>query len=150
MQYHKHINLLATNGFSRIPLILNSAGHLSIAVRINGVDALMTVDTGASATCLDDSRVFHFGVSPQISEDRATGLGVYGESTQAATVDSIEIGELLLRRKTIVILNLDHINHAYSEQKIPLIDGVIGSDLLKEMYGIIDYPNLLLFLAKPD
>lgn len=146
MGYYHHQNQLLASGFIGISITLNSAGHLTIPVRINRIAALMTVDTGASSTCIDENRTFPFNLHPHASGDRATGLGVYGEITQAAQIDSLRIGSLELRRQTIVILSLDHINHAYSEQSIPPIDGVIGSDLLNQLHGIIDYSSLTLFL----
>ena len=145
---HKINSLLLSNGYTQIPLLVNGAGHLTCIVKLNGIPALMTVDTGATATCIDRLSSSKFNLDQRESRELASGLGVYGEATEKARIAEFRIGDLVLYNLAVTILDLDHINHAYGEQNIPTIDGVLGADLFIERAAVIDFGGKLLFLKR--
>lgn len=116
--------------------------HLMITARINGVQARMLVDTGASRSVFDKDRISRFfSDSPELEENmqKSTGLGTRDMTSQALFLDELAIGELKVRNYPAVVLDMSHVNESYAELGMEPIDGVIGSDILLKYAALIDY-----------
>ena len=46
----------------------------------------------------------------------------------------------------LISFDMNHINNALSQKKVPPIDGIIGADILKKSKSILDYKTNKLFL----
>ena len=125
--------------------------HLMIPVMVNGVQARMLVDTGASRSVFDKDRIdrfFHDSPELEENEQKSTGLGTRDMQSQALYLDELMIGELKVRRYPAVVLDMSHVNHSYEELGLEPIDGVIGSDILMKYGAVIDYGKGVMRINK--
>ncbi|HOZ91521.1 MAG TPA: clan AA aspartic protease, partial [Bacteroidia bacterium] len=75
-----------------------------------------------------------------------SGLGTNDMMSAYATFDYFILGDLVLRRRKTIILDLAHINLAYETMQLPLIDGVIGCDILKKYKASINFSTKKLVI----
>jgi hypothetical protein len=138
----------ATIDFKLIKLERNGY-HPVCIVTINHKEALMVIDTSASHTVLDIKQASRFLPEKKIkhSEVKSSGLGTNEMMSAFATLDYFIMGDLVLRRRKIIILDLTHINLAYAAMQLPLIDGVIGCDILKKYKANISFSTKKLVIA---
>src|SRR3954463_9695659 len=82
---------LTSQNYQRIALQKNNIGHFVIKGKVNGVDAIFILDTGASATCLDFESSKKFNLILKDISGSASGYG--GDSQKIQTgVAIIEMG----------------------------------------------------------
>jgi len=129
-------------------LKLDDGFHLLISVLINGIPSRMLIDTGASKTVFDKVRI-----STYLKEERfekhdklSTGLGTSNMKSHLVVINTIKIGKLEIKRYKSVVIDLSHVNTAYFQMKQKPIDGVLGSDILKQQKAVIDYGKKLMCL----
>jgi predicted aspartyl protease len=141
---------------TRIPVTLfeieDGGYHLFVEVEVNGKPATLLIDTGASKTVFDRSRVMSllgldtenpdFELSPHLS----AGLGTNTMESHLVVIDSLKIGDLTIENFESVVLEIDHVNQSYELLGHKGIDGVLGSDLLKRYEAVIYYKKKILKL----
>ena len=117
--------------------------HLMVEGLINGIEANLLIDTGASRTVFDQDRVMRFfgdgAIDFEANEKLSTGLGTSTMESRTVQLDEIRLGELLIKDYTAVVLQMSHINESYDKLNLPGIDGVIGGDLLEKYGAVVDY-----------
>lgn len=115
--------------------------HLLLEVLLNGRPGLMLIDTGASRTVFDKERIRRFipGAVLIPADKTSTGLGTDSMEGHLVHLDLLGIGELKIRDREVVLLELMHVNTSYEKIGLMAIDGVLGSDLLNEFKAVIDY-----------
>jgi hypothetical protein len=129
---------------------LNDFGyHLVVDAKINGKRANMLIDSGASNTVFDKTRITRFLPTEilQTHEKLSTGLGTNSMKSESAKIETLEFGKLKIEGYQAVILDLSHVNISYKVMKMKPIDGVIGGDILKKYSGVIDYGKKTLVLV---
>ena len=124
--------------------------HLYINAKINGLKAHLLVDTGASKTVFDKSRIINFSDENKLVElDKlSTGLGTDSMRGHLIDIDEIKLGNIKVKNYQGLALDLSHVNASYDKMGIKPIDGVLGSDILHQFNAIIDYKNQELTLEK--
>ncbi len=124
--------------------------HIRLAIDVNGKSASMILDTGASRTVFDETKVVEFVAQEQIEEhDRlSTGLGTNSMESKMVVLDEFRLGKLKLSNYTTAVLDLTHVNQSYEKLGIAPIDGVLGGDILNEYKAVIDYGERKLYLTK--
>jgi hypothetical protein len=122
--------------------------HLLITAKINGRNARLLVDTGASRTVFDHTRIQNFLTHKNFVKHGklSTGLGTDSMETSSATIKTFRIGELALKEFHTVLLDLSHVNNTYDKLGYAPIDGVLGNDILVDHYAIINYRKMQLSL----
>lgn len=122
--------------------------HLMINARINRKKAWMLIDTGASKTVFDKDRIRKFTDEKEFepNDKLSTGLGTNSMRTHSVTIHEIQLGEIKLQNFKAILLDLTHVNESYEKMKLPVIDGVLGSDLLIQYQAVIDYKSEELML----
>jgi Aspartyl protease len=122
--------------------------HLQVRVKINGKVANCLIDTGASKTVFDRTNIGRFLKREALHENErlSTGLGTSSMQSQVLFLNKIEIGDYVIRELPCIVLDLSHVNETYTSIGLKAIDGVIGSDLLEDARGIIDYGRKRLTL----
>lgn len=115
--------------------------HLMIEVHINGKEARMLVDTGASKSVFDKSRMYRFveNLECQVNDQLSTGLGTNSMESHSTILQKITIGDLIIKDYKAILIDLSHVNDSYTRIKIAPIDGVIGSDILNANQAVINY-----------
>jgi len=141
---------LLTNhqAYERIPLKKMSSGHLQMRVLLNGVAGNFILDTGAGATVLEEKRKATYHIKSVKSDKEATGTGGGAINMQLSAGNNLQIGQLEIENSSIYLMSLDHVNRAFKTMKMEEVDGIIGADILSSKKGVIDYPNLILYLQK--
>jgi predicted aspartyl protease len=124
--------------------------HLIIKVYINRKVARFVIDTGASQTVLDLHRISHFipkGEKRKLDSTTA-GIGTNKIRSAASTIKHFKIGTAIAQDYDIVLLDLSHVNNSYQLLGFKTVDGILGSDLLKNFEAVIDFKKLQLTLEK--
>ena len=129
-------------------LKLDDGFHLLINISINGKPARMLIDTGASKTVFDKTRIGNFLKEEKFEthDKLSTGLGTSNMKSHLVVIKKINIGKLEIKNYKSVVIDLSHVNVAYSEMKQKPIDGVLGSDILKQHKAVIDYGKKIMRL----
>ena len=119
--------------------------HLMMNAKIGRKKIRLLLDTGASKTVFDETRLKEI-LGPdnnefESSEQLSTGLGTNKMESQISVLKSIKIGSLKLKNLEVVVLDLSHVNVSYQLIGEKGIDGVLGSDLLSQFEAVIYYKN---------
>jgi predicted aspartyl protease len=124
--------------------------HLFIRARINGKAARFLVDTGASRTVVDQTRILGFFDEGKAEfehlDSKSTGLGTNSMESKTILLRTLSFGRLKLNDYQTAALDLTHVNQSYSLLRMKEIDGVIGGDLLYRLQAVIDYGDQVLRL----
>lgn len=125
--------------------------HLMMNAKIGRKKVRLLVDTGASKTVFDETRLKKI-LGPEnneftLSEQLSTGLGTNKMESQTSVLKSIKIGSAKLKNLEVVVLDLSHVNVSYELIGEKGIDGVLGSDLLSQFDAVIYYkkPRLKIY-----
>ncbi len=123
--------------------------HLMIEILVNNKKASMLIDTGASKTAFDIKKIKKF--IPDIKKNdfelidkTSTGIGTNSLESYMIVLKKIKIANFILKNYKAVVIDMQHINESYSKLKLPLIDGILGGDLLIQQNAVIDYKNKIL------
>jgi predicted aspartyl protease len=126
--------------------------HLFIYAFVNGKNVNLLVDTGASKTVFDNTKIRQvldiqddnqvFELSPH----KSTGLGTNSMDSHLVKLQVFQIGDILIENFETVVLPMDHVNEAYRMLEHTEIDGVLGSDILKKYSATIYYKRKILKL----
>jgi predicted aspartyl protease len=130
-------------------LTLDAEGfHLMLKVKINGRPAQLIIDTGASKTVLDKTRVSKFVKETdfKVHDKLSSGLGTNTMESQTTVLKKITIGDLVISDYTTVLLDLSHVNSSYEQIGLKAIEGVLGSDILLRYKAVIDYEKKIVKL----
>jgi aspartyl protease len=122
--------------------------HLMMKLYINNKVAHVIIDTGASKTVFDKTRLEKY-VSAKTFEEHeslSSGLGTNTMTSQLTLIKKLKIGELVLDNYTTVLLDLSHVNQSYDQIGLKPVDGVLGCDILLKYNAVIDYEKKVLKL----
>lgn len=122
--------------------------HLFIQLKIGEKVARLLVDTGASKTVFDSKCVLKFAKKKNMhaNKSKSVGLGTSEVETKIVEINNLKFGSMKVKKMEISVLDLSHVNHSYTELKLPKIDGVLGSDFLMKYNAVINYPKAVLKL----
>lgn len=132
--------------YKRIKLRYTKTDHFEVKATINGVEGQFILDTGASSTCVDFSRMKIFNLFARSSEVKAAGAGANNMNTQISENNNLKLGEWQKTDADIVVFDLSHVNEALLNHEATEVDGIIGADVLKKGRAIIDYKQKTLYL----
>ncbi len=128
--------------------IEDDGSHLICKAKINGKNARILIDTGASRSVFDQERIRLFVNEKSFiqNEKLSTGLGTNSMPTSSVTLKSFKIGELKIDDFLAILLDLQHVNVTYGTLGHEAIDGVLGNDILLKHKAVIDYNKKILKL----
>ncbi|MPM20018.1 hypothetical protein SDC9_66445 [bioreactor metagenome] len=117
--------------------------HIVIDAVINGLEATLIIDSGASNCVIDSSRALIFDLEPDFlfMNESAVGLGSDSISSSLSRAITFELGDFVLERFPFVLLDLGIINDTFRKSGCSPVDGIIGTDLLLAGNAIIDYKS---------
>lgn len=133
----------------RVLHIEQDGSHIFVEAKVNNRNAILLIDTGASRTVFDSTRIRNFDAEKEfvLHSKLSTGLGTNSMPTQGMMIDCFSIGKLSIDNFDVVILDLNHVNESYSAMGLPPIDGVLGNDILVPYKAVIDLSKNQLTLS---
>lgn len=132
----------------KILAIDNEGYHLLLKLQINGKVSKVIIDTGASKTVFDKTRIEklvnhkNFDSHDQLS----SGLGTNTMESQTTIIKKLKLCDLEILNYKTVLLDLSHVNQSYQLIGLKPIDGVLGSDILVKYNAVINYEKKMLTL----
>jgi predicted aspartyl protease len=122
--------------------------HPLVEVVVFGKPHTVVLDTGASRTVFDKSILLEANneIALTDTDKLSTGLGTNSMSSSKLVLHDLHIGSLHIPNFEVAVLDLSHINNAYSQLNLPLILGVLGGDVLMKYKAVIDYGKSTLLL----
>ena len=145
MKKNRH-HFLKSEGYTVVKLKKTVTNHYQAKAKINNIDGLFILDTGASNTCVNLKFSKKFNLIFEESKIKASSATDSMDETKISKKNSLKIGKWIHLKCSIILFNMDHINQALNERDITNVDGIIGADILKKGKAIIDYEKNRLYL----
>jgi predicted aspartyl protease len=138
--------LLRPKGYTRVRLQTLPTTHYVLIATLNGVEGRFILDTGASTTCVSAELTAHFHLNAKPSEEKASSASANELDTEVAHHNELVIGSWSSKRRSVVLFDMQAVNHALQKLDIKSVDGIIGADILQSIKAVIDYQNDWLYL----
>jgi predicted aspartyl protease len=132
--------MLQSNGFTQVPLRLNSDHHLEVDCSIDGVASTMLVDTGSQFTFVDESIGTQAGIAMKQSITRVKGSD--NATRSIGRVRKLAIGDFEIRDADICFVDLKKADHPSTY--------LLGISELASNSAIIDVGGLSMYLCHPQ
>ena len=139
-----------------LPLTLSDAGTPMIPVRIHGRDFHFWLDTGSSLTIVSSNVASALGLTPLSADTLEMVTNTGRVSARAAFVDRIELGQVMVRNATAMIVDersmeMREMTKIDASHPAPVkIDGIIGYDIIQRLDIEIDYGGSRIRLRNPS
>jgi hypothetical protein len=130
----------------QIKLKLTKTRHLVCQSRINGVRAVLLIDTGASNSCIALAEKENFKIEANGEPFEASGAGKDKVKAVLGHQCDLIIGRHAVGKHAFVLLDMQHINSTLMHENAKPINGILGADFLNKNQAIIDYKNKSLDL----
>lgn len=137
---------LRSRDYTRVRLLTLPTNHYVVIATLNGTEGRFILDTGASTTCVSTELATHFHLNPKPSEEKASSASANELDTEVAHHNELVIGSWSSKRRSVVLFDMQAVNHALQKHDIEAVDGIIGADILQSVNAIIDYKNDWLYL----
>ncbi len=123
--------------------------HIMVKGLIHGKEANFLIDTGASRSVFDLTRILEFieNLNFEKKEGLSAGVGSSDLESAAFIINSLAIGGFEINDYQAVALDLGNVHEMYDKLNLPRIDGIIGGDLLKRYKAVINYRSKKLRLT---
>ena len=139
-------DFLFEQGYYSVKLKKTITNHFEINAKINSVKGKFILDTGASNSCVGFDEIEIFDLETEESEHKASGAGSTEIETLISKKNNLKIGKFTLKKASLILIDLSHINNALTKQNAKPIQGIIGADILHKGKAIIDYKKKKLYL----
>lgn len=143
---------LSSMGYIAIPFRQNVAGQLLISAKINDVDGVYILDSGASATVVDAKQLDTLKLKLNYDETELTGGGFGAHSIENVPSynNKIEINNFRIDNLVVAVMPMETAWESLA--RVGAHDelfGIIGVDILKTGNAIIDFGTMTLYLMQP-
>ncbi|MGB3592216.1 MAG: retropepsin-like aspartic protease [Nonlabens sp.] len=125
--------------------IAKKTGHIITKARINGREGRFIVDTGASASCINQELYKEFVLQTEYI-DREIGTASGSMKPRVSHGNHLELGEWKDEDTTLLTMDMSFINNALKAVGMRSVQGLLGADVLIESKAILDYGGKLLYL----
>ncbi|MHC1707038.1 MAG: aspartyl protease family protein [Bacteroidales bacterium] len=117
--------------------------HLAFQAHIGNTAINMLLDTGASRTVFDKTRIMEI---LNLQEGDLTdnpgpsgGIGTLDLQTSVTVINEFKIGEVGFNAYQAALIDLSQVNFLFHSIGLPPVHGILGGDLLEQTQAIIDY-----------
>ncbi len=146
------IQFLTSMGYTAITFRQNVAGQLLINAKINDVDGVYILDSGAGQTVVDAKQLDTLKLKLNYDETALTGGGVGAHSIEniPSYNNKIEINDSKINNLIVAVMSLETAWESLA--RVGAHDelfGIIGVDILKTGNAIIDFSTMTLYLMQP-
>jgi len=134
-------------GMSKAPFLVTDPLPV-IAVEVQDRTIYALIDTGADMFMLDTEVAAAMGIKPLAS---MTGTFAGGKQAEVGfgRVDSLKIGQVILKAVPVSILPTQRFSQGFADGKFT-IGGIVGTGVLKQFLPTLDYPGEQLVLRRAD
>jgi len=132
--------ILQNNGFTEVPLRLNSDHHLEVDCSIDGVSSTMLVDTGSQFTFVNETVATTAGIITKQLMNPIKGSNSARRSI--GRVRRVGIGDFEIRNADICFVDLMKSDHPFTY--------LLGISELVSNSAIIDVGGLRMYLRHPE
>ncbi|MDH3198466.1 MAG: retroviral-like aspartic protease family protein [Candidatus Krumholzibacteria bacterium] len=139
---------LLQDGYRRVPLSRNPAGHFQTEGAVNGRPVTVIVDTGAGATIVSLTLATELGLGMERQETRGGGAGGVTLDVYATTGGTLTLGDVAPRVRTLMAMDLSHVNEGLACKGCAPIDAILGADVFDAQSAVIDYGSSSLYLKE--
>ena len=137
---------LQESSYSSVTFKLIKTNHIKIKAKINGIEGIFIIDTGASNTCIDLENHKLFKIFPEESPEKASSATDKISKTMISKKNEVKIGKWIKENISIVLFDMSFINKTLDEHGSKAVNGIIGADILKKSKAILDYKSNKLYL----
>jgi len=132
-------------------ITLNGVGLPTVEVTVNGHRQRFILDTGASVSVLSSDVARECGVTAAKETATAGTSNSKTVAIQAAVVDSVRWGKLLLRHHPVAVIESSHLRvRLLGLLTIFKIDGIIGWNAIRELHLKISYRDKYAVVQAPQ
>jgi predicted aspartyl protease len=143
-------SLLASRGFTRIPMRLNANNHFDVEGALNGTATRLIVDTGSAHTLIDTQVAVKSGTGvTALAGYGAVGAGGLVEGVNRTGVKELAIGNFKLANAEVVVAHVSG-DILLAKSAAESNAGVLGQDYLSTNFAVIDVGGRALYLRRPD
>jgi predicted aspartyl protease len=138
--------LLLSQGYIAHNLrIASKSGHIVTKASINGYLGRFIVDTGASASCVNQAMYKEFQLETEFM-DRQIGTASGSLRPRISHENTLELGDWSDQDVTLLSMDMSFINTALKTEGMHSIQGLLGADFLIAAEAIIDYKGKKMYL----
>ena len=143
---------LTSMGYIAIPFRQNVSGLLLINAKINDVDGVYILDSGAGQTVVDTKQLDTLKLKLNYDEAALTGggFGAHGVENVPSYNNKLEINDFKMDNLIVAVMSLETAWESLA--RVGAHDelfGIIGVDILKKGNAIIDFSTMTLYLRQP-
>jgi hypothetical protein len=143
---------LTSMGYIAIPFRQNAAGQLLVNARINDVDGVYILDTGAGKTVVDTRQQATLKLQLNHDEAALTGGGVGAHSLEniPSYNNRLEMEHFKIDGLAVAVMSLETAWESLARVGAhEELFGIIGVDILKTGHAILDFGAMTLYLKQP-
>lgn len=137
--------LLAQGYISHTMRLSSKSGHLVTKARINGYEGRFIIDTGASASCVNQEMYKEFKLETEFM-DRTIGTASGSLRPRISHRNTLELGDWSDEDFTLLSMDMNYINKALKTEGMRSIQGLLGADFLITAKAVIDYKGKKMYL----
>ncbi|MBK9107585.1 MAG: clan AA aspartic protease [Saprospiraceae bacterium] len=140
---------LSAMGYTAIALHQNIAGQQLIHAKINNVEGVYILDSGAGHTVVDSRQIETLKLDLRQEEAQFTGggFGAHGIENVPSYGNKLEIGNFKMDNLVVAVMALDSawesLAHIGAKE---VLFGFIGVDVLKSGNALLDFSTMTLYL----
>ncbi|WP_124978735.1 retropepsin-like aspartic protease family protein [Nonlabens xiamenensis] len=123
------------------------SGHIVTKAMINGHMGRFIIDTGASATCVNQELYKEFQLETEFME-RQIGTASGSLRPRISHKNTLELGDWTDEDVTLLSMDMSYINNALKAEGMNSIQGLLGADFLITAKAVIDYKGKKMYLKK--
>jgi predicted aspartyl protease len=129
-----------------VPIDVTDGNNLFVKSVVNGVDARLMIDTGAYQTILHRRFVRRMKIPLRKSSYLSAGVNMKKTGVQLATISRLSIGSVRIGEKKVNVTDLGGLFSREALDETPPVAGLLGSEILQDHNGIIDFRTKTLYL----
>ena len=122
------------------------SNHIIIDCKVNSINGRFIIDTGASNSCINYLCANKFKVNFKKLDVKASSATNQINEVFYSNNNRLEIKNFKKNNFEVILFDMTHINNSLREKEIEDVDGIIGSDVLKEFNAIIEYKRKIITL----
>jgi len=123
-------------------------GRICVPLKVNGKEYNFYVDTGASTT-------LHSAIARKLSihtsDSGVSSVDPLGHTQELLVANAtLDLGKFKVVNAQLIVTDLSGLRQINMQQKLPVLDGILGSDILELLKAKIDFSANTIELRRPS